>query len=177
MFICVCSSCFQTLGTAACCFSMSDRINVWGSSIKHGFSFTLFVCHPPPLYPSDFCSFHSEDWRCSVLFPAGNLDFWSHLLCLEAEIKSVNSVSVLSITSSNNLLHARFIFFMFSPPWGSSFFYVALISLVLAMLSVQCTLILLFITSPCKPCLEEVFWRRKLLYKVWLQRKSHMPSR
>lgn len=60
----------------------------------------------------------------------------------ESQIKSVNMVSFLSFPQTAYCMLA--LFFMFSAPCGSSFFYVALFSAVLVMLSVQCTLILPF---------------------------------
>lgn len=57
---------FQVTGTAACCCSMSDHITV---TEDHPFNtLSHSPCSCAIFFPPNFCSFHCEDWRCSVLF-------------------------------------------------------------------------------------------------------------
>ncbi len=125
-------------------------------------SFALFMCR---LFSSIWAHF-IEKTEGALCFSAGSSDFG--IICLEAQIKCEFSI-VFSITSSNNLLHAGFVFFfMFSPPQGSSCFYVASISLVFVMLSVQCTLILSHrhANLAWKKCSDAGSWYIKFSYSL-----------
>lgn len=84
---------------------------------------------------------------CALFFSHFFLFYWEDWRCLEAQIKSANPVSFLSLPLTTYCMPASF--FMFSAPCGSSFFYFVLLSAALVMLSVQCTLILPSTASPC----------------------------
>lgn len=128
VFICVCSSCFQPLElqhVAAACQTASTSEN-------HPLNTVFLSPCLCAIFFSPFLLISLRRLKVLCAFPAGNLEFG--IICLEAQIKNVNSVSsFLSLPQTTFCMLASF--FMFSPPWGSFFFYVALISLVLVMVS------------------------------------------
>lgn len=135
MFICVCSSCFQPLelqhDAAACQSTLTSEDHPLNTV-------SLSPCLCAISLPPISAHFIEKAEGALCFFPAGTLDFW--IICPEAQIKSVNSVSSFLSLPQTTFCMLRS-FFMLSPPRGCSFFYVALISLVLVMRSVRCTLI------------------------------------
>ncbi len=121
-------------------------------------SFTLFMCR---LFSSIWAHF-IEKTEGALCFSAGSSDFG--IICLEAQIKCEFSI-VFSITSSNNLLHAGFVFFFYVQSSPGELLLLCCLNLF-GVCDALCSVYTDFITSPCKPCLEKVFWCRKLIYKV-----------
>lgn len=133
IFICMCSSVSMSLHYVRPTLTSEDRLLNMVSPC---------LC---ALFFSHFFLFYWEDWRC-----------------LEAQIKSANPVSFLSLPLTTYCMPASF--FMFSAPCGSSFFYFVLLSAALVMLSVQCTLILPSTASPC--CKKKKCWWFVLMQKT-----------